>query len=107
MRYFFIGFVIILLTETLYQEGDQKQGDDVEYFDHRVDGRSSRVFIRIADGVAGDGRFVRLLTLPAEVSSFNIFLSVVPSPTAARHGNGDEKTGYDRADQKSAEGNRP
>ena len=38
------------------QEADQEQRDDVEDLDHRVDRGARRVFVGIADGVAGNGR---------------------------------------------------
>jgi hypothetical protein len=46
-------------TETvaaLLDERDDEQGHDVDDLDHRVDGGTRRVFIRVADRVAGDGR---------------------------------------------------
>ena len=38
---------------------DQEQRHDVEDLDHRVDRRARRVFVRIADRIAGHGRRVR------------------------------------------------
>ena len=37
----------------LDQERDHQQRDDVDDLDHRVDGGARRVFVRVADGVAG------------------------------------------------------
>ena len=44
--------------------------------------------IRIADGVTGDGRFVRVRALAAEVTFFDVLLGVVPGAAIFKHGAG-------------------
>src|SRR5690606_4979535 len=82
---------------------DEKRGD-VENLDHRVDGRASGVLVRVADGVAGDGGLVGEGLLAAVDAGLDVLLGVVPGSTAGRHGDGDEDTGDDGADEHTTEG---
>src|SRR5450830_2151232 len=50
------------------QERHQQQGHDIDDLDQRIDGRASRILVRIAHGVARDGRLVRFGTLAAEMA---------------------------------------
>src|SRR4051794_6957539 len=55
-------------ADGLEENGDNKDRDDIHDLDHRVDRRTGGVFIRIANGVAGDPRLVRLAVLSAMVT---------------------------------------
>ena len=61
-----------------------------------------RIFVRIADGVAGDGGRVRGRTLAAVVAVLDVLLRVIPRAAAAGHRQGEEEAGDDRADEHAA-----
>src|SRR5210317_958252 len=88
----------------LQQERYHQQRNNVEDLDHRVNSRSGSVLVRIADGVTGDGSFVGIAALAAQMTVFNVFFGIVPGRPAGGHGDGQEKTGDDTADQQSAQG---
>lgn len=61
------------------QEYDRRYGNKLNQY---VDGRTGRVFERVADRVADDGRFVRFASLAAEIAGFNVLFGVVPRAAA-------------------------
>ena len=89
----------------LKENWDDEDGDDVDDFDHRIDGRACRVLVGIADGIAGHGRGVGKGTFAATVAFFDIFFCVVPSAAGGGHGDGDKKSGDNGADENSSEHN--
>src|SRR5579884_1536063 len=64
---------------------DDQDRDDVRDLDHRVDRRAGGVLVRIADGVAGDGRGVGLGALAAVEAVLDQLLRVVPRAAAGGH----------------------
>src|SRR3989338_4675091 len=81
------------------QESGNEQSDDVGDFYHGVYRWAGRVFVRVADGIAGNGRFVGLGALAAVVSFLNELLGVVPGRSARGHGDSHKKSGNYHADQ--------
>ena len=67
-----------------------------------IDRGAGGIFVRIADGVAGDGRLVRDRAFTAVVAVLDELLGVVPRAAARRHRDGEEEAGDDRADQNAA-----
>ena len=61
------------------QKSNDQQRNNVDNLNHRVDRRTCGVFIRIAHGIACYGCSMRARALPAVMSSFNIFLRIIPS----------------------------
>ena len=89
-------------SAALQQRHDQ-QRHDVDDLDERVDRRAGGVLVGIADGVAGDGRLVRVRALAAVVAFLDVLLGVVPGAAAGGHRNRHEDTGDDRAHEHAAE----
>src|SRR5438445_7305120 len=82
-----------------------QQRHDVDDLDHRVDGGTRRVLVRVADRVAGDGGLA--LVRPFAPLFLNVLPRVVPRAAAAGHRDGDEKPGHDRPEQHATQGYRP
>src|ERR1700730_12773159 len=64
---------------------DGEDRDDVHHLDHGVDRGAGGVLVRIADGVTGDRRGMRVGPLATEVALFDVLLGVVPRPAARGH----------------------
>src|SRR5437870_9892877 len=77
--------------------------DDIDDFDHRIDGRSRGILVGIADGITGDRCRVRERPFAAEISFFDEFLSIIPRTAARCHGDGDEQSSDDRSDEQTAQ----
>src|SRR5438309_4446524 len=86
-------------------ERHDQQRHDVDDLDHRVDGGTRRILVRVADRVAGDGGLVRVRALAPLF--LDVLLGVVPRAAAAGHGDGDEEPGHDRPEQHATQGDRP
>src|SRR5207253_2655160 len=82
--------------------GDEDR-DDVDDFDHGVDGRPGGVLVGVADRVSGDGGLVGFRALPSKVAFLYVLLGVVPSRTTAGHLDRQEQAGDDRTQQQSAQ----
>ena len=89
----------------LKENRNDEDSDDVDDFDHRIDGWASRVLVGIADGIAGHGGGVGEGAFSATVAFFNIFFCVVPGTAGGGHGDGDKKPGDDGADENAPEYN--
>src|SRR5690348_13798283 len=88
------------------KECDYKQRDNIQYFNHRVYGRTSCILVRITDGVAGNGGFVGVRTLATKGALLNILFGIIPRAAAGCHRNGDEEASHNGADEKTAQSNR-
>src|SRR3546814_5599519 len=73
-----------------------------DLLDHRVDGRSRGVLVRIAYGVAGHRGLMGFAALAAVVAVFDIFLGVIPRAAARGHRDRDEQPADDHAKQERA-----
>src|SRR5260370_5814600 len=80
--------------------------DDIDDFDHRIDGRSRGIFVGIANGITGDRCRVRERPFAAEISFFDEFLGIIPRTAARCHGDGDEQSSDDRSDEQTAQNHR-
>ena len=89
----------------LKENRNDEDGDDVDDFDHWIDGWACRVLVGIADGVAGHGGGVGEGAFAATVAFFNIFFCVVPGTAGGSHGDGDKKSGDDGADENAPKHN--
>ena len=78
------------------RRGDQHR-DEVHHLDQRVDRRAGGVLERVADGVADDGRRVRLGALAAVGAVLDDLLRVVPRPAGVGQEHRHEHTGADGA----------
>src|SRR3546814_15775138 len=74
-----------------------------DLLDHRVDGRSRGVLVRIAYGVAGHRGLMGFAALAAVVAVFDIFLGVIPRAAARGPRDRDEQPADDHAKQEPAE----
>ena len=63
----------------------EDQCHDRHELDQDVDGRTGRIFERIADGVTNDSSLMGVAALAAVVAFFNEFLSVIPCAACIRH----------------------
>src|SRR5205823_2402939 len=86
---------------TLDEQRHDQERDNVDDLDHRIDGGARRIFVGVADRVAGDGSPMGLRPLLPLL--FNEFLGVIPCAASARHGDRDEQPGDDRAHEDAAE----
>src|SRR3989442_11982616 len=86
-------------------ERHDQQRHDVDDLDHRVDGGTPRVLVRVADRVAGDGGLVRVRALAPLF--LDVLLGVVPRAAAAGHGDGPEEPRHDRPKEHAPQGYRP
>ena len=55
---------------------------NVQDLDHGVDSRAGGVFVGVAYGVAGNGGFMGIGALAAQVAVFDVFLGIVPCSAA-------------------------
>ena len=76
------------LALLLYDKRHNEQRHNVNDFNHRIDRRTSRILIGIADGVTGDCRLVGICPLLPLL--FDVLLGVVLGAAAACHRDGDE-----------------
>src|SRR5438128_2191536 len=83
-------------------ERHDQQRHDVDDLDHRVDGGTRRVLVRVADRVAGDGSLVRLRA-PAPLF-LDERLGVAPRAAAGGHGDGGQRPGPDPPEQHPTHG---
>ena len=84
--------------------GDGQQRDHVHDLDQGVQGRAGGVFERVADGIAGDRRLVRLGPLAAIEAVLDRLLGVVPGAAGVGHEDGEELADDDHARQVAAQG---
>ena len=101
--FFYIKSIRLRVT-LLYEERYEKKCNNVQDFDHRVDGGASGIFVGVAYGVAGDRSFVGVRALAAVETVFNGLLGVIPGAAAGGHGNSQEQPGDDGADEHAAQG---
>ena len=99
-----VGQVRCLLL--LHKQGHDEQGHDVHDLDHGVDGGAGSVFVGVAHGVTGDRSLVRIGAFAAVEAVFNGLLGVIPGAAAGGHGDGQEQTRNDGADEHAAQGHR-
>src|SRR5579875_2029724 len=64
------------------EDREEEDRHDVDDLDHRVDGGTGGVLVGIADGIAGDGGLMGVRALAAVMAVLNVFLGIVPGPTA-------------------------
>jgi hypothetical protein len=76
---------------------------EVHHLDQRVDGRAGGVLERVADGVADDGRGVRIEPLPPWWPSSMNFLALSHAPPAVRQEDGHQVHRCDGAGQEAGE----
>ncbi len=60
---------------------NKQDRDDIYDLDHGVDGRTRGIFVRVANGIAGDRCGVGRGAFAAEITFFDIFFRVVPGAT--------------------------
>src|SRR3546814_1865885 len=72
------------LRRAVRQCGEEQDRHDIGDLDHRVDGRSRGVLVRIAYGVAGHRGLMGFAALAAVVAVFDIFLGVIPDRKSTR-----------------------
>ena len=92
-------------TALVRDHGNDRQHqdrNDVCDFNHRIDRRASRIFVRFANGIAGYCRFVSVKALAAAIAVFDVLLGVIPCITTGGNGVSDKQAGYDRAEAKAA-----
>ena len=73
--------------------------EDAHEFDENVDGRTGRIFERIADGVTDDSGFMGVTTFATVISAFDVFLGIIPCTTSIGHEDGENDTGNHDADE--------
>src|SRR5207237_8823449 len=83
---------------------DGQEGDHVHDLDQRVEGRAGGILQGVADGVAGDGRLVRLRALAAVEAVFDRLLGVVPGAARVGHEDGQELANNDHACEVAGQG---
>ena len=86
-------------TDSRDDGGRDEQRDQVHHLDQRVDRRAGGVLERVADGVADDGRGVRLAALAAVGAVLDHLLRVVPGAAGVGEEDRHQHAGRDRADQ--------
>ena len=64
---------------------EQQQRDDIGDFDHRVDGRTRRILVRIANRIAGNRSLMGFGSLTAVVAVFDVLLGVIPGTATGSH----------------------
>src|SRR5438046_10345057 len=89
----------ILFSKTVAQlflkeNGDDQDRENIDDFDHRIDRRSGRVLVRIADSIAGDCCGMSKRTFAAEISLLNKFLRIVPGGATGGRCFRDATTGH-------------
>ena len=87
----------------LHDDGRDDQGHQVHDLDHRVQRRAGRIFQRVADGIADNGRLVIFAVLAAVVAVFDILLGVVPGPAGVGHEHRLQQAGENDAGQEAAQ----
>src|SRR5262245_26197749 len=83
----------ISLRRSLKENRDDQNREDIDDLDHRIDRRTSGIFVRVADRVTGDCRLVCKGTFASEVAFFNELFGVVPRSAAGGHRDRDKKAG--------------
>src|SRR5262249_16748875 len=73
------------------EHGEEQERDDIGDLDHRIDGGTGRVLVRIPDSITGHCRLVRLRTFAAVVAVLDKFLGIVPCATTRGHRNRNEQ----------------
>jgi len=91
------------------QYRQEQKRHDVGDLDHRVHRGTSRILVRIAHRVTGDGGLVRLAALLVGdailvgKAVLEGLLGVVPGTATCRHRDGHEEAGHDHAEEHGAE----
>src|SRR3989344_4990127 len=83
--------------ETLQEERNNEKGNDINHFNQRVYRGTRSIFIRVPNRVPRDRRLMRIRTLAAECTGFNVLFRVVPRRASGGHGDADEKSRNDGA----------
>ena len=79
------------------------KGDDVDDFDHRVNGGTRGVFVWVADRVPGHRRFMSMTALAVVAAILDMLFGIVPGTPSRSHGYGNKETGDNASHQESAE----
>ena len=85
------------------EHGGEQGGNQAHHGDLGVDGRARGILEGVADGIADDGRLVRVRALAAEVAGLDELLGVVPQAAGVGHKQRQQQTAYNIPKQESAD----
>mmetsp|Transcript_8183 Transcript_8183/g.24544 ORF Transcript_8183/g.24544 Transcript_8183/m.24544 type:complete len:445 (+) Transcript_8183:20-1354(+) len=92
-----------LLHEHGLQDRRHHKTHDAHELDQNVQSRATRVLEWISDSVSHHGSLVALGVLPAESSSLDVLLAVIPRTTSIRHHDSHERAGDNAARENTHE----
>src|SRR6476660_7877745 len=90
----------------LEENWNNQNGDNVCDLDHRVDSGAGSVLVRITYRVAGYGCGMGKGAFPAQIAFLDKLLRIVPGTAARCHGNCNEQSGDNCADEHSTQHDR-
>src|ERR1043166_7461993 len=76
----------ISLRRSLKENRNDQNRKNVDDLDHRIDRWARGIFVRIADGVAGNCRLMREGTFASKIAFLDELLGIVPRAAAGGHG---------------------